>query len=291
MYLADTLSRAYLPEVNAYEEALEVAQVDHTSTLAVSTGQLQQLWQASAEEPVLDSLRQTIQRGWPQVRTDTPEPLTPYYDFRDELTVEVSLVFKGPIVLIPAALRKDMMAACHESHIGVEGCIRRARESMFWPRMSTELKAYISKCDTCVAHRAAQPKEHLQQHTFIYGPKVGADLCEMHGRTLLVVCDDYSNYTEVESLNTTTSKAVVKALMALFARYGVPDTLVTDNGPQFSAREFGAFVKRWGVEHNLLTTLPPIEAENFSLHNAVPQASQSTGHCWIGGTLPVREWA
>ena len=105
------------------------------------------------------------------------------------------LVFKGPVVVVPAALRKELMAACHDTHIGVEGCIRRARESMFWPRMTTDLKTYISKCDVCMAHRSAPPKETLQQHYFIPRPwsKVGADLCELNGRTLLVVCDYFSN--------------------------------------------------------------------------------------------------
>ena len=166
------------------------------------------------------------------------------------------LVFKGPVVVVPSALRKEMMAACHDIHIGVEGCIRRARESMFWPRMIADLKTYISKCDVCMAHRASLPKETLVPHEFLPRPwsKVGADLCELQGRTLLVVCDYFSNYIEVERLQTTTTKAVVKVLMALYARYGVPDTLVTDNGPQFSSAEFVMFSKAWGFEH---TTFSP----------------------------------
>ena len=59
------------------------------------------------------------------------------------MTVQDKLVFKGPAVIIPAVLRAEMMAKCHATHIGIEGCIRRARESMYWPRMSSELKEYI----------------------------------------------------------------------------------------------------------------------------------------------------
>ena len=57
--------------------------------------------------------------------------------------------------MVPAALRKEMMAMVHASCIRIEGCIQRARETMFWPRMLSELE-YISKCDVCMAHRSSQ---------------------------------------------------------------------------------------------------------------------------------------
>ena len=90
-----------------------------------------------------------------------------------------------------------MMAACHATHIGVEGCIRRARESIFWPRMATELKENMSNCDVCMTYRAMPGKETSE---FAARPwaKVGADMCAFQGRTLLVVCDYFSNYIEVD---------------------------------------------------------------------------------------------
>ena len=104
-----------------------------------------------------------------------------YYDFRDELTVQDLLVFKGARLVISAALQREMMEVAHATHIGIEGCIRRARESMFWPRMSTELKEYISKSDICMAHCASPDKEPLQHHKFTARPWsiVGADLCDL----------------------------------------------------------------------------------------------------------------
>ena len=181
----------------------------------------------------------------------------PYFDFRDELTVQDSLVCKGPAVVVPMALRREMMEVCHETHIGVEGCKQRARESMFWPRMSTDLKTYIFKCDMCMAHRIAQQKEMLQQHDFIPRPwsKVGADLCELDGYTLLMVCDYFCNFIEVECLRTTTTQAVCKPLMTLLSRYGMPDTLVSDNSRQFSSAEFSKITRSWSYEnHHHYTT-------------------------------------
>ena len=121
--------------------------------------------------------------------SEVPDSIHAYYDFQYVLTVQNSLVFKGDRLVIPATMRREMMAMTHASHIGIEGCLRRAHESMFWPRMSTELREYISKCDVCMSHRASPGKEPLQQHEFAARPwsKVGADLCDLQGRTLLVV--------------------------------------------------------------------------------------------------------
>ena len=143
--------------------------------------------------------------------TDVPESIRPYYDSRDELTVQGNLVFKGQQLVVPVAVRSQLMAVAHASHIGIEGCIRRLRDCLYWPRMTTQMKDYVSKCDICASHRSAPPRESLRQHDFAARPwsKVGADLCELQGRTLLVICDYYSNFIEVARLQTVTIHAAL----------------------------------------------------------------------------------
>lgn len=72
MFLADTLSRAYLPGI----------------LLPVSKTRWQQIKHASTDDPVLQQLRYTIQNGWPDSQKETPECLNPYCDSRYELTVQ-----------------------------------------------------------------------------------------------------------------------------------------------------------------------------------------------------------
>ena len=143
------------------------------------------------------------------------------------------------------------MAIAHATHIGVDGCMRRARETMYRPRMSTELKEYIGKCDICMANRGIPGKEALQQHDFVARSwsKVGADLCHLQGRTVLVLSDYYSNFIEVENISKITTQGVSKGLKIMFSRYGVPNELVTDNSPQFSSADFSLFSKLWGFNH------------------------------------------
>ena len=108
---------------------------------------------------------------------------------RDELTLQGKLIFKGQQLVVPISLRKKLMAATHASHIGGEACIRRARDSLYWPRMTTGLNEYIAICEVCMAHRREQSKEPIQQHDFAARPwsKVAVDLCDLDWRTLLVI--------------------------------------------------------------------------------------------------------
>ena len=139
---------------------------------------------------------------------------------KDLLTAQNELVFKGERLVVPASLRKEFMATVHSSHIGIEGCIRRARDTLYWPRMATELREYVSKCDVFLSHRAEQTKEPLLQHDVTDRPwsKVAADLCELDNRTPLVIVDYYSNFVEVARLSSVTSRSVIKEMKATFAR-------------------------------------------------------------------------
>ena len=187
----------------------------------------------------------TIKNGWPDSKSDTPECIHAYYDV---LIAQGKLVFKGQCLVVPEQMCKEMMTTIHAAHIGIEGCIRRARETMYWPRMATEFKDYISKCDICLRHRSSSRREPFMQHEFANRPwsKVRADLCELNGRTLLVVCDYYS---KVEKNTTVTTNSVSKVLKVMFSRYGVPNHLVTDNGLQFSLSESFNLSKEWGFDH------------------------------------------
>ena len=120
---------------------------------------------------------------------------------------------------------------------------------------------------------------------------MGADLCDFQGRTLLVVSDYYSNYIEVEKVSNVTTSGVTKALKAMYARYGVPDTLVTDNGPQFASAEFAMFAKTWGFEH--ITSSPRYPQSNGKAENAVKTVKRLFSKCKEAGQsefLALLDW-
>ena len=248
MFIADTLSRAFLADETPVHDVMELEVVQEAN---VSDDNLEAIRKEAAMDNVYQKLRDQIVKGWPDHRAAVEKCLRAYFAFRDDLTVSDELVFKNHQILIPIALRRHFMALAHKSHIGIEGCLRRMRESLFWPRMSAEMKDYVARCDICLSNRDQQPKEPLMPHDVPMRPweKVAADLAEMDGRILLVVVDYYSNFIEIDELKRMTSASVIAAFKRLFARYGCVDVLVTDNGRQFVSEEFRQFCKRWNCQH------------------------------------------
>ena len=77
------------------------------------------------------------------------------------------------------------------------------------------------------------------------------------GEYLLVMIDEYSRYPEVEILTTTSAKATISKLDAIFSRQDIPETLKSDNGPPFNGDEFANFANHLGFKHRKITPYWP----------------------------------
>ena len=144
------------------------------------------------------------------------------------------LIFKGSRLVIPSAMRQEMLDKIHEGHMGISKSKQRSRESVYWPGISVDVDNMIQGCSTCVEFSPAQQKETLQPQDIPQYPwqKVGADLFSITGQNYLVVADYFSLYPEVNQLSNITTAAVKKALAGIFSRHGIPEELFTDNGSQ-----------------------------------------------------------
>ena len=145
----------------------------------------------------------------------------------------------------------------------------------------------------CLAHRNEQGKEPLTQHDFAARPwsKVAADLCELAGRTLLVISYYYSNFIEVARVTAITARIIIKELKAVIARFGIPDILVTDNGPQFVSSEFSVFARTSEFKH--VTSSPTYAQSNGKAENAVKTVKHLFKKCKDSGQteyLALLDW-
>ena len=90
-------------------------------------------------EADLSELKKLIQHGWPENKDQVKQEVRHYFNIHHDLTIADGVVLKGERIVIQRSLRKDVMKDVHSSHIGIEGCLRRARQSVYWPGMNTEL--------------------------------------------------------------------------------------------------------------------------------------------------------
>lgn len=101
------------------------------------------------------------------------------------------------------------------------------------------------------AHKSSNPREPLISHPIPGRPwsKIGIDLFHYNGSVYLLSVDYYSKFPEISKLSDTTAQSVIVAMKSMFARHGIPDTVVSDNGPQYASTEFSNFAKVWEFEH------------------------------------------
>ena len=90
-----------------------------------------------------------IKQGWPTHRSTTDVIVRPYFSFRDELTTHDGLIFKGQRLVVPLALRKEMLQIAHGGHVGTESTLRHLREALFWPGMNSEASVMVEQCEAC----------------------------------------------------------------------------------------------------------------------------------------------
>ena len=189
---------------------------------------------------------------------------------RDELAAQDDVIFKGPKCVIPMSLRPKIKEKLHRSHIGIQGCLRRAREVVYWPNMNRELEEFISKCETCNTFHPAQQKEPLICHEVPQRPweKVGCEIFTCNNRDYLCTVDYFSDYFEIDELHKAkTGAAVIGKLKKRFATHGIPDIFHSDNGPPFNSNEFSAFAAMYEFEH--VTSSPEYPQSNGKVENAV----------------------
>ena len=199
MHIADLLSRSYLDRDEGGNKFEYINAISH---LPIRRERLENIRDAVTHDDVLLKLTDMIMNGWPESKCNVPISVLPYYHIRDDLSVQDGLIFKGDRVVIPLNLRKEIKQAIHSCHIGVESCLRRAREYVYWPGMNGDVREYISQCEICCKFQKSQQKETLMSHEVCDRPweKVGTDIFEFNSQFYLVTVDYFSNFWEIDRL-------------------------------------------------------------------------------------------
>ena len=251
--IADALSRAPTTEASGADtqfcQDIELFVNTVMSTLPATECRLMEIRQKQEEDEACKQLKQYCESGWPS-KHKVPQLLKSYYSVSAELTVQQGLLMRNNRLVIPSSLRHDMLDRLHTGHQGITKCRRRAQQSVWWPGLSKQLEDLVTNCAECCKNRS-QNAEPLIPTSFPKLPwqKVGSDLFMWKNSHYLLIIDYFSRYIEIAKLNSESSACVIKHMKSIFARHGIPQEVVSDNGPQYSSREFSMFAKEYGFVH------------------------------------------
>lgn len=175
-------------------------------------------------------------------------------------------------IWVPDGLRKSIMEECHNppsaSHGGVDKTLELIRRQYFWPGMSSEIRSFVAKCSTCketkspsqtlrplmgsppIAHR---PFQNL--YIDLLGPYPRS---KAGNAVILIVLDQLTKFVWLKPLRKATAITIVKYVESeIFHFVGAPESLLSDNGKQFVAKEFKNLLSSYGVKQVYTATHAP----------------------------------
>ncbi len=271
MFMADTLSRAYLKDPVYDDPELKYVVHSLSKHLPMSKEKKDTFQNETSNDPDLSLLKQFFHNGWPDSKNKCPPNVRLYYNLRDKITVEENLVFLDDKLIVPTSLRNFMLGLIHESHLGIEKCKARAREVAYWPGMSNQIHEHVLKCKVCEKFRSSNVKQPMLSHPTPDRPwqKLAADIFQFGPYDYLVVTDYYSRWIEFFTLSGKTANDVIIKLKPLFARFGIPETFISDNMP-FSSVEFLKFAHDYDFE--VVTSSPLYPRSNGLAEKSVSVA-------------------
>ncbi|XP_060545241.1 uncharacterized protein K02A2.6-like [Pantherophis guttatus] len=228
----------------------------------------------SAKDPTLVQVLDWVRRGWPL--GPVPGEFQPFTTRQHELSISRGCLLWGSRVVIPPTLRRPVLQRLHESHPGTDRMKALGRSYVWWPKMDQAISEWVAKCQRCQQSRPVPPAATPREWETPRSPwsRLHIDLAgPFMGQNLLIVVDAYSKWVEIARMASTTSDAVIKVLRNLFATHGLPDVVVSDNGPQFTSATFQLFLAGLGIRHALVAPYHP--SSNGRAERAVRSAKDA----------------
>ena len=250
--IADCLSRLGVQKDSISLPKLQENQI--TSQLKAQDDSLHRIRQATQADDNLTILKHIIQHGWPRTVKEVPQEIQKYWTFREELTIEDGLILKGMQIVIPEKIREDILKQIHEGHLGINKCQMRAKETVYWPGLNDQLENLILNCQLCLKYSKSKNKSTQltalgHEVPAVPWSKVATDIFHYESQPYLLVVDYTSRFPIVRRLNLMSVQCVTEHFKSIFSEYGWPNTLVSDNGPCYTAEMFTNLMKEYAVNH------------------------------------------
>lgn len=266
--VADALSRA--PDKTSTISAYDDDPGPLICTLvSASPSKLTEIQEHTKRDPALIQVSRYIRQGWPDRLSNVHPEAKPYYQVRDELYLSQGCVCFNQRLVIPKACQSDVLQRLHMSHRGIALSKSVARQSIYWPGLSKDIEKMVMACEICQRHQKAHPHQPLLDRDIPDRPwqRIAMDFFHHNGLTYLLVIDCFSKFIEVKKMHTTAANDLTEALSDIYARFGAPSEVISDNGPPFDSFHFRNFNRQWDINH--VTSSPHYPRANGQVERAV----------------------
>ena len=261
MYKADALSRLPLPVTVSEKKYISFVSNNEFPLNSVTISKY------SLKDPLISKLMILTKEGWLENTND--DQLKPFFSRKDELSVEQNCLLWGFRVVIPEKLRKTVLNLLHKDHPGICRMKALARTIVWWPSMDEHIENLVKNCEICEITKGSSAKVPLQPWPWARRPmqRIHIDFAKKYGVTFFIIIDSHTKWIEVFIMSKTTAGETIAKLRSIFSRFGIPEELISDNGPPFSSEEFVKFCQELGIKIHKIAPYHP--ASNGQAERAV----------------------
>ena len=257
------------------------------------SNKLQCVRKITAQDEQLTRLKGYINMGFPCDKKNLPTNLHEFWPHREMLSVESGLITCGTRIIVPREMRPEILEYIHKGHQGKEYCLLRAKNTIFWPKISYDIQQLIEKCMICQEYGksqlligATQEPPQFPWHT------LATNLFYWKRMDFILVADVFSKYIIVRKLPNSTSIVVCIELPMIVTGLGLPHIIKSDNGPCYSSKEFQQFLQCYSIQHQ--TSSPNYLRSNGFAKRMVDVVKKlmdkagKEGKPWISGLFDYR---
>ena len=277
---ADYLSRHPLPLTTcSIAEFKEYADVENHVFLITQmlppAITLDRIKQEIPKDPQLSAVKRLLDSDQdPSTLTaQSKQDLKPFITIWDQLSSGKGVVLRGEKVVLPKTLTDDAVKISHAGHMGIQKLKQYLRSSIWFPHMDYLIEQRVKQCIPCQAATPLHVKQPLQMSDLPPEPwqTIAADLFGPlpTGEKILVLKCLRSKWPEIKVFlknQTTNVEKVIQDMEKIFLTHGIPDEILTDNGPPFNSKAFTSFSTQAGFHHGKITPMWPQangQAESF----------------------------
>ena len=183
------------------------------------------------------------------------------------------MILRGDRIVVPLLLGNRILKVAHEGHLGIVNTKRFLRSKVWFPNMDILAENEIKHCLPCQATVYKHEREPYRMSELPNGPweQIKIDLWTYgplpSGEYLLSVVGEYSRWVEIDIVKSTSAGSTNPKLDRIFATYGIPYRMTTDNGPPFNGKDITDFAKYLDVHHRRITLYWPRSNSNVENFN------------------------
>ena len=211
--IANPTPQEMLAEQDSSNEiAPSVAEIRAVVSSPHESLRLQDLRKHAQEDHTYQQLLHYVYEGFPDHRSQLPDECRAYWKVRDKLSVDDGLVVYGCRLVIPSALRKEVLSELHASHQGRLRTKQRAKLIVYWPGLDNEIDNLILGCTMCQDSLPSNPPEPIIQKPRPTRPfqEIAVDFCSYAGRDFLVLVDTCTDWPDVVFMGSNTTRVTGK---------------------------------------------------------------------------------